>query len=359
MHIMEIKLDINWQINNGDQLKLDPILFQLLTEIKQQGSLQKATDNTKVSYRFAWGLLTKWQTFLGLPLVILERGRGASLSPVGEKLLHLNIQLQARFSPDLDNFATQFKRELESLLTTDNTSAPLKIYASHGLAIGCLRDLINQQNKFKLDLHFHGSLESLHALDKGDCDIAGFHIPTGPIAKQLIPRYLEVLDQERHQLIYVVKRKQGLMMQSGNPKNISSLTSLTADNVRFINRQPDSGTRLLFDQLLSSENIDPKQISGYQHEEFTHMAVAAMIASNAADVGFGIAPMAEKFNLEFLPLMWEHYCLAVLRQLAHDARVASVVTLLQSDEFKQRLIGSAAYDLTQASNTIGFKKLFV
>jgi putative molybdopterin biosynthesis protein len=358
MHIMKINLDINWQIDNGEQLKIDPLLFQLLTEIKKQGSLQKATAKTNVSYRFSWGLLTKWQNFLQQPLVILERGRGARLSPIGEKLLNLNIQLQARLTPELDNFATQSKRELESLLLNDNNSAPLKIYASHGLAIGCLRDLINQQNTFKLDLHFHGSLESLHALEKGDCDIAGFHIPTGSIAKHLIPRYLEVLDQEKHQLIYVVKRKQGLMMQDGNPKNISSLSSLTAENIRFINRQIDSGTRLLFDQLLKSENIDATNINGYQHEEFTHMAVAALIASDVADVGFGIAAIAERFNLEFLPLMWEHYCLAVPRHIADDSRVAIVTTLLQSDEFKEALSDSTGYDITQTGNTIGFKKLF-
>ena len=354
---MEIKFNLNWQLNNGDELTIDPILFQLLAEIQQQGSLKQATDKANVSYRFAWGLLTKWEQFLKQPLVILERGRGANLSPIGEKLLNANIQLQARFSPDLDNFATQFKQEFESVLINDEPS-PLNIFASHGIAIDTLRELINQQKSFKLDLHFHGSLASLRALDKGECDIAGFHIPDGKMAKKIIPKYLEILDQQQHQLIYVVKRQQGLMMQSGNPKNISSLKSLANDNIRFINRQTDSGTRLLFDQLLQAENISPTQVTGYQHEEFTHMAVAAMIASGVADVGFGIAPMAEKFNLDFIPLIWEHYCLAVPRKIAHDSRITKIIALLQSDAFKQSLAGSAGYDTTQTGKTIGFKKLF-
>ncbi|OUR64829.1 LysR family transcriptional regulator [Methylophaga sp. 42_25_T18] len=354
---MDIKFNINWQLSNGETLSIDPLLFKLLAEIQQQGSLKKATDKTHVSYRFAWGLLTKWEKFLQQPLVILERGRGANLSPIGVKLLNANLQLQARFIPELDNVATQFKQEFDSVLINDESSS-LNIFASHGIAIDNLRELINQQQNFQLDLHFHGSLESLRALANGECDIAGFHIPDGKMAKPLTPRYLELLDQEQHQLIYVVKRNQGLMMQPGNPKNISSLKSLANDNVSFINRQTDSGTRLLFDQLLQAENITPSQVTGYQHEEFTHMAVAAMIASGVADAGFGIAPMAEKFKLDFLPLIWEHYCLAVPRKIAHDSRVAKIIELLQSDKFKQGLAGSAGYDTTQTGNTIGFKKLF-
>lgn len=83
-----------------------------------------------------------------------------------------------------------------------------------------------------------------------------------------------------------------------------------------------------------------------------------MIASGVADVGFGIAPMAEKFNLEFHPLIWEHYCLAVPRKIAHDSRVAKIISILQSETFKQSLSGSSGYDTTQTGLTIGFTKLF-
>ncbi len=354
---MDIKINLDWQINIAGESLINPVLFDLLTAIDKTGSLKQATEQINVSYRFAWGLLGKWEKALEQPLVILERGRGANLTIIGEKLLNAHLQLQAKFTPELDNFATRFKQEFKSLLISDD-QASLNIFASHGLAIGSLRDLINQQNNFKLDLHFHGSLECLRALRKGECDIAGFHIPAGPMAKQLMPKYLEVLDQEQHQIIYVVKRNQGLIVQAGNPKNISSLSSLTQVDLRFINRQVDSGTRLLFDQLLQQEKIEPSHINGYNDEEFTHMAVAAMIASDAADVGFGIAPMAEKFNLQFLPLIWEHYCLAVPRSIAHDNRIAKIVELLQSDNFKQGLNNLSGYDTALTGTTIGFKKLF-
>ena len=54
--------------------------------------------------------------------------------------------------------------------------------------------------------------------------------------------------------------------------------------VRFVNRDHDSGTRLLFDQLLALHGIDEAQINGAQQIEFTHAAVAAYVASGMADV---------------------------------------------------------------------------
>jgi len=355
---MDIKIKFHWQLSQqGDVHNIDTVLFKMLEAVQAQGSLKKATDKVQVSYRFAWGLLNKWENLLGQPLVIMERGRGAKLSAIGEKLMHANRHLSASFSVELDNFSTQFKREFESLLNHSQSDG-FNIFASHGLAIGTLRDLINQQSDFQLDLHFHGSLESLRALRNRDCHIAGFHIPEGKLGQQIMAEYLELLNEDTHQLIYVVKRNQGLMMAKGNPKEIEGIHSLTQAGVTFINRQTDSGTRLLLDQLLEAANIPATQINGYQHEEFTHMAVAAMVASGAVDVGFGIAPMADKFNLEFLPQIWEHYCLAVPKQLINDERVREIISLLKSEDFHHNLAGFSGYDTSRSGDLVSFGEIF-
>lgn len=354
---MDIKYQINWLLSlEQQQLAMEPVVFQLLALIQQKGSLKSAAEHAQVSYRHAWGLLNKWQNEFGT-LVILEPGRGAHLSTLGETLLNANTHLNAKFSPDLDNFATECKRELNALLTESN-SASLNIYASHGLAVSALRQLINQQSDFKLDLHFHGSLESLYALHNKQCDIAGFHIPIGPLSTSLLPQYLDVLNPAKHDLIYVVKRNQGLMYRADNIKDINSIQSLKNRQLRFINRQENSGTRLLFDQLIASENIKPEHINGYDHEEFTHLAVAALVASGTADISFGIAPMAEKFNLEFIPLVWEHYCLAVPKAIAKDERVLQITALLQTDTFKQSLANTRGYQTRLSGQTVSFDNIF-
>ncbi len=354
---MNIKYKIDWQIEiAGEEFQIEPVLFQLLFFIQQKGSLKQATVHIGVSYRYAWGLLNKWQQRIG-NLVVLKPGRGAHLSEIGEKLLNTDRQLLARFSPELDNFATEFKRELQTLVPHTNLSS-LNIFASHGLAISTLRQLINQQSDFNLDLHFHGSLECLRALDEGNCDIAGFHIPIGSLSKRLVPQYLDVLSPKTHQLIYVVKRNQGLMFPSGNPSKVDSIHSISDKNLRFVNRQSDSGTRLLFDQLLQDNGLTAQQINGYEHEEFTHMAVAALVTSGVADVGFGIAAVAEKFNLAFLPLVWEHYCLAVPNAITDDPRVEQIIELLQSRQFADSLKDASGYQTTLSGQKISFDTIF-
>ncbi len=355
---MEIKIDFHWQLTqHGKPHHIDDILFQMLEAIQQEGSLKQATEKLGVSYRFAWGLLNKWEALLGQPLVILERGRGARLAVVGEKLMHANRHLSASFSPELDNFSTELKREFEAILDHSPRDT-FKIFTSHGLAVGALKELIDQQSDFLLDLHFHGSQESLKALKAGDCHIAGFHLPIGELKRHLMIDYLKLLDEKQHQLIYVVRRNQGLMVSRDNPKQIDDIRSLTMDGVTFINRQMGSATRTLFDQLLAAHHISSDEIKGYSHEEFTHMAVAAMVASGAADIGFGIAPIADKFNLEFISLVWEHYCLVVPQLLVDDPRVQAIISLLKSDAFHRKVRDFKGYDTARSGELVSFDEIF-
>lgn len=355
---MDIKLQFNWQITQGaDSTAVDTVLFDLLEAVQTTGSLKSATNKVGVSYRFAWGLLHKWEQILGQPLVIMSRGQGTLLAAAGEKLMHANRQLQATYAPELANFATRLRGEILALAASQNIDG-LNIFASHGLAISALRDVLNQHSDVKLDLHFHGSLESLRALLSDECHVAGFHIPEGQLGQAIKDDYLNYLSDQQHQLIYVIKRNQGLIISKGNPKHITGIRSLSQNDVTFINRQAESGTRLLLDQFLLEAKMSPADINGYQQEEFTHMAVAAMVASGAADVGFGIAPMADKFNLDFIPLVWEHYCLAVPHQLMNDPRVIEMLNLLQSDIFKEKLSGLRGYEFDRAGQLVSFDEIF-
>ncbi len=354
---MDIKLSLHWTIRYTEEESVDPLLFRLLSSIQADGSLKKAAEKSGVSYRHAWGLLMKWEKRLGRPLVAMQQGRGASLTLLGKKLLDADQQLQAELSPELDRYAHRFKHELGSVLNCDQPPS-LTISASHCLSLGPLRDLANQQGGCRIDLKVQGSLTSLQALAAGDCDIAGFHIPEGDLGNKLKSNYLVFLDPEKHLIFSLVRRSQGLMVQRGNPKSIRSIQSLTDDNHRFINRQQGSGTRLLLDQLLKQKKIEPNQINGYENEEFTHMAVAAMIASGAADAGFGIAAIAEQFQLDFIPEVWEHYCLALPVKLIEDVRIVQMLGLLNSPVLKQKLAQLPGYDPGYTGMRIDFQTLF-
>jgi molybdate transport repressor ModE-like protein len=351
---MNLNLSINWQIND---VELETSLFALLREIDRVGSLQQACKRVNVSYRYAWGLMTKWQQLLGHPLVILERGRGASLSDIGRTLLNAQDTLDSRLSLELSNTSTEIKSQLQQLLSPPEQNST-RIYASHGIAINTLRELLHRHSTLRLDLHFHGSIESLVALQEKQCDIAGFHIPEGELGRTLSDNYTSLISKKTHQLIYIIKRQQGLLVAHNNPKQIQALSDLCRSSITFINRQPQSGTRLLFDQLLQQGDVNPHQILGYGNEEYTHMAVGAMVASGMADAGFGIEAAAHKFNLSFIPMVWEHYCLAIPRQSMHQATVQEIISLLKSDAFISSLTPIPGYDLSRTGELVEFDEIF-
>ena len=103
-------------------------------------------------------------------------------------------------------------------------------------------------------------------------------------------------------LINLVKREQGLIIPKNNPGGITSLKDLLHPQIRYINRQNGSGTRILLDYLLEKEKISPEEINGYNREEYTHLAVAASIKNNASDTGLGIYASARALDSGFIPI---------------------------------------------------------
>jgi putative molybdopterin biosynthesis protein len=338
--MIKLTLRYEWQPEPGKGTPLDAGLFQVLLAIHETGSIAAAARHVGLSYRHVWGLAGKWEKLLGEPLLTLRRGHGARLTPFGEKLLWAHELVQARLTPELESVRHEIERALQH--AGDGATSRLSICASHDLALAQIRDRLAQRNGLRLDVRFQGSLESLGALAREQCVLAGFHIAEGlegPAAEQFRP----LLHPRRHRLIGLATRTQGLMVGRGNPQRIASLADLTRPNVRFVNRQQGSGSRIEFDQLLSGAGIDPATIDGYQNEEFTHLAVAATIAGGRADAGFGIKAAAAEYELDYLPLLTERYYFACRREALLDPGVQGFVALLGGDEFRAILSALPGY----------------
>src|SRR5262249_11287326 len=146
-------------------------------------------------------------------------------------------------------------------------------------------------------------------------------------------RYAEALGPILHRLVRIATRVQGIVVAPGNPAGIRDVSDLARLGLRFVNRQRDSGTRFLFDQLLKRSGIDPAAIRGYENEELTHGAVAAHVASGSADAGIAIQAAATQFGLDFVPIVKEHYYLAVHRDLLLKPEVEYLLGLLRGNAF--------------------------
>lgn len=111
----------------------------------------------------------------------------------------------------------------------------------------------------------------------------------------------------------------------------------------FINRQRGAGTRVLLDYRLKQIGINPRAIHGYERQEFTHLAVAAAVASGAADCGMGILAAARALDLDFVPLDHERYDLIIPRQYYEDAVMAPLLTIIRDPGFADRVSTLGGY----------------
>lgn len=343
------ELEFSWRWAGDLKAETASPPFRLLKAVRATGSLGHAASAIGVSYRHAWGLLVLWEHRIGQPLVKLERGRGAKLTALGEKLLWAEQRVRARLAPGLESMADELERDLAPEF--GETRAVLTINASHDLLLARLRESLMWEPELEIHLDFRGSLDSLAALWRDRCQLAGFHIPQ-PADPRTAAEMGRWLKRRTHRVIEFADREQGLMVSAGNPKRILGLNHLARDGVRFINRQRGSGTRLLFDRMLDEAAVDARRIEGYQSEEFTHLAVAATVAGGGADAAFGIRAAAAQFGLEFLPLAWERYAFACRRETLDQPMVQRFIAALRGVEFRDLAARLPGYDASRAGKIL-------
>jgi putative molybdopterin biosynthesis protein len=321
---------------------IDPHLLPLLRAVGKTGSLNKAVATLGISYRHAWGMVGKMERALGRSLVAMERGRGARLSPFAEKLLEADDVATRVIGRELASTVRELGRATPLTLDTPR-GMPLVIHASHDYALSELRDRLLARGS-PAELHFRGSLECLASLARRECDVAGFHVPEARIDSSELAPYRPLLSSRGLRLVRFVSRRQGLIVGQGNPKSLLGLTDLARKDVRFVNRQPQSGTRLCFDRLLAEAGVDPAAIRGYRTEEFTHAAVAATIASGMADAGFGIEAAARQHGLDFITLATERYFLAARAATLGRPGVSTLLEEMKRPAFLKRVAALPGYE---------------
>lgn len=354
--MITVDLKALWMIGADDKPPREITVFSLLQGIADSGKLTQAARNANISYRHAWQLLDQWGDYFDSPLVEKRQGHGIKLTPLGEALLWAEKRVNARLTAQFSNLASEMQVELNRAIHT--TKQVVRMHASHGYAVAELQDLVHDSTQIQLDLQYRGSVGALNDLSRDDCDIAGFHIPEGPFAREALLRYEKWMNTEDNRIIHFVRRTQGLILARGNPLQITGIADLARTGVRFVNREPNSGTRLLLDMLLAEAHVDAAAIHGYRREELTHNAVGALIASGMADVGFGVEAAAREFGLDFISLAAEQYYLICHQDALQRPAVQSILQLLSSDAFKRAIIAIPGYAAPRSGEVSGSQEVY-
>jgi putative molybdopterin biosynthesis protein len=178
--------------------------------------------------------------------------------------------------------------------------------------------------------------------------MAGTHLLDEETGEYNISSLQKLLGDRGMLLINLVYRVQGFMVRKGNPKKIRDFRDLMRSDVCFINRQGGSGTRLLTDKHLRELGISPKQVTGYEREEYTHMGVASAVLTGIADTGMGILAAAHALGLDFIPVAKERYDLAIPKEYADAPNIVALLDIIRNDkEFRESVKALGGYDVLE------------
>lgn len=233
----------------------------------------------------------------------------------------------------------------------------IHIVGSHDLSLDIMRDLLKRGYPETDLLSTHtGSLSGILAVKKGVADLCTTHIFDDRENVYNIPVIEKYLSERNVILVHITKRQQGLVVQKGNPKRIAGIEDIGRKDIRFINRQFGSGTRILIDLLLKEKGIKKELIHGYEREESSHTAVGITVRESVADAGVAIYAVAKLFSLDFIPLAEEEYDLIVTGVFAGDQRFSKLMAIIRSDMFKKRLEEIGGYN-TEDTGKVKYGKL--
>jgi putative molybdopterin biosynthesis protein len=236
---------------------------------------------------------------------------------------------------------------LQELILPEGDKPAIVFSGSHDLAL----EKISEQIADHLTLLTLpvGSLDGLVNLRQGLCQISGAHLldKSGeyntPFVRHLFPDRL--MD-----LVTLAYRTQGLMLAPGNPKGVRNAADLVQAGLRFINRNPGSGTRLWLDSELERLGIPPEKIDGYEHIVNTHTECARAIASGETDAALGLQASARQYNLDFIPLFEERYDLVLPRE--QEDALSPLLEHIQTAAFREAISTLTGYTTTHSGEKI-------
>jgi putative molybdopterin biosynthesis protein len=225
----------------------------------------------------------------------------------------------------------------------------LRFSGSHDLAITWIAAHFSEiAPHYALQLDFTGSLGGLIALAEGKADLAGCHLWDQETDSYNTPFVHRVLPGQWVALLTLAHRSLGLIVPAGNPATVTNLDDLVRPELRFVNRQAGSGTRVWLDSALRSAAIQTSEINGFNDVRITHSEVTRTIAEGQAQVGFGLQTAAVAFGLDFIPLVHERYDLIIPEKNFEMDPVQGIIKWLISPEARQPIVELGGYDFQDA-----------
>jgi len=285
-----------------------------------------------------------------------DKGQPVRICQVGSHWVSVPVTASPYFMPEADGIIkrTTRVRGRADLVVFAKEEAAQKRLALAGCdpATGLISRMVEKVSGVEIVSAAASSKLALNWLKQGKIHIAGSHLEDAKTGEFNLPFIRKEYPDEDFLVVTFARWEEGLVLARGNPKHIRRVEDLARKNVRFVNREPGSGSRALLDKLLERAGMDAHKVRGYGQVAFGHLAAAYCVVSQRADVCLATRSAAKTLALDFVPLNSERYDLVMRRRTADLPAVRSFLDVLQRATLRRKLEVLAGYDTSETGAVV-------
>jgi molybdopterin molybdotransferase/putative molybdopterin biosynthesis protein len=284
------------------------------------------------------------------------KGQPVRVCQIGSRWFGVPVSAAPYYLPEADGVIKRRGRTQEraDLVVLDKEEASQKrlVLAGCDPATSLLARMVERLSGVEIVSAPASSKRALSWLKEGKVHVAGSHLEDPKTGEFNLPFLREQFQDEDYTVVTFARWEEGLVVAPGNPKELRRAEDIARPGVRFVNREPGSGSRALLDQLLERAGVDTAKINGYARIAHGHLAVAYCVLSGDADVCLATRSAAQTFGLDFVPLHRERYDLVMRKRTLELPAAKAFLDVLQRSTLRRKLEVLAGYDTSQTGALI-------
>lgn len=204
-----------------------------------------------------------------------------------------------------------------------------------------------------MDRIYEGSYNALVDVYRGSAHAALAHLYDGETGSYNVEAVKQLLPGAPVKVVRLVRRRQGLIVAKGNPKDLRAWDDLLQPGVRLVNRECGCGSRILLDEQLIRLGADRSRLEGYEREANSALSMASFVARGAADVGIGAERVFHQVEgVDFLPLQDEWLDIVLAKRPGCERAVDAIAKLTRTRPFREEIGSIVGYDASRMGEVV-------
>ena len=151
-------------------------------------------------------------------------------------------------------------------------------------------------------------------------------------------------------VIAYARREQGLVAASGNPLQLRDIADVATRRARLALRPQGAGAQLLLLALLARAGLAFDALALVKPVCPTGADIAQAVRSGRADCGIATRAVAQAAGLDFVPLTWERFDLALHQRDYFRPGLQALFKFVRTAAFRDRAAELAGYDVSEAGD---------